>query len=489
MAILNKRPAARFRCFRPLMVMLVLCSTGNLRGQAPPQVSPVDSGYWMPVAGVEQAVDIMEVHNGHLYVGGLFVDAGGNPDCDGVVRWTGSGWEALGPGLRLSNGSEPWITSLLSHNGYLYVGGSFHDAGGDPDLDFLAKWDGQTWSGVAPGINNKVYSLYAEGNNLYVGGNFRNAAGNGRNDHFTMWNDSAWIPFANGLNNTVFAINRYQGELLVGGSFVNAGGDTLADFLARWNGSDWEPFGNGLNHWVQHIGISPAGELYIAGLFTDAGGDPRADHIAKWNGIGWEGLGGGLDREVEEFIFDDSGGLIAVGFFQNVAGDTNSHFIGRWNGTSWEKYGAGFNGETRAIRMLGDSLFVGGTFSIAGGQVSHNVSCWVSLPTAISEAPVPIAEHFSLAQNYPNPFNPATHIRYTLPAGGRTSLVIYNVLGQAVRTLAKDDLSPGTYEQTWEGYDDIGRQVAAGVYLCRLSVTSRHDGKTRAQTRKMLLIR
>ncbi|MFQ6091384.1 MAG: cohesin domain-containing protein [bacterium] len=65
---------------------------------------------------------------------------------------------------------------------------------------------------------------------------------------------------------------------------------------------------------------------------------------------------------------------------------------------------------------------------------------------------VPLPTELALAQNYPNPFNPTTHIHFTLPVTGEwglvsgpihTTLKIYNLLGQEVRTLVDRPKDPG----------------------------------------------
>ncbi len=88
---------------------------------------------------------------------------------------------------------------------------------------------------------------------------------------------------------------------------------------------------------------------------------------------------------------------------------------------------------------------------------------------------------FGLAQNYPNPFNPTTAISFTLPKSSQVRLVIFNVLGQQVRTLADDYLSAGTHTVYWDGADADGNRMASGVYYYRL-VT---DGYS--QTKEMIL--
>jgi hypothetical protein len=90
---------------------------------------------------------------------------------------------------------------------------------------------------------------------------------------------------------------------------------------------------------------------------------------------------------------------------------------------------------------------------------------------------------FELAQNYPNPFNPATSIQYTLSQPTRVELVVFNTLGQKVKTLLSTDQQPGTHLVSWDGTDDRGTTVASGAYFYRLVWS---EGEL---TKKMTLIR
>lgn len=94
-----------------------------------------------------------------------------------------------------------------------------------------------------------------------------------------------------------------------------------------------------------------------------------------------------------------------------------------------------------------------------------------------------IPKAFAMGPNYPNPFNPSTTIRYQLPQAGEVRLVIYNLVGQPVRTLLNARVEAGVHNQVWDGRDDRGEEVSSGVYLYRLTA----NGYTRS--RKMVLIR
>ncbi len=88
-----------------------------------------------------------------------------------------------------------------------------------------------------------------------------------------------------------------------------------------------------------------------------------------------------------------------------------------------------------------------------------------------------------LEQNYPNPFNPTTSISYTLAEGGKVDLMIFNMLGERVRTLVAEDQGIGTYNVNWDATSDTGESVASGTYVYRLRLGDA------VMVRKMLLLR
>jgi hypothetical protein len=97
-------------------------------------------------------------------------------------------------------------------------------------------------------------------------------------------------------------------------------------------------------------------------------------------------------------------------------------------------------------------------------------------------------ESFDLSQNYPNPFNPLTAIRFKvegekLKAPIPTTLKVYNILGQKVRTLVDEPKTPGNYEVVWDGKDDQGKEVSSGIYFYRL------DTENYQKIRKMTLVK
>ena len=81
---------------------------------------------------------------------------------------------------------------------------------------------------------------------------------------------------------------------------------------------------------------------------------------------------------------------------------------------------------------------------------------------------VTVATEYMLKNNYPNPFNPFTHIEYYVPKADDVELVVYNVMGQKIRTLAKGFHAKGSYNVLWDGLDDFGNAVASGIYFYQL---------------------
>ncbi|MDZ7313674.1 MAG: T9SS type A sorting domain-containing protein, partial [candidate division KSB1 bacterium] len=100
-----------------------------------------------------------------------------------------------------------------------------------------------------------------------------------------------------------------------------------------------------------------------------------------------------------------------------------------------------------------------------------------------------VVTDYELAQNYPNPFNPTTTIRFALPEAGNVTLAIYNTAGQLVRTLVDHQMSAGWQTVRWNGRDQSGKPVAAGVYLYRIVVQGKDGNAVFTETRRMTFLK
>ncbi len=127
-----------------------------------------------------------------------------------------------------------------------------------------------------------------------------------------------------------------------------------------------------------------------------------------------------------------------------------------------------------AIRCVSDDAFVfyldDVTIHSDGGSVANED---ITAPVLRTE----------LGGNYPNPFNPSTTIRYSVAESGPVNIDIYNVKGQLVKQLVKDEKQAGQHSVVFDGTDSSGRPVASGIYFYKMQA-----GKFNA-TRRMILMK
>ena len=120
-------------------------------------------------------------------------------------------------------------------------------------------------------------------------------------------------------------------------------------------------------------------------------------------------------------------------------------------------------------------------FNMITNNISHEKRCaihnsWVNKTSAwiynwsvfcslnsFSERSMP--NYFQLNQNYPNPFNPYTQINYQLPEENYVNLVIYDILGHEVKVLVNTKQNAGYKSVQWDGTNNLGKQVPAGMYI------------------------
>ena len=83
-----------------------------------------------------------------------------------------------------------------------------------------------------------------------------------------------------------------------------------------------------------------------------------------------------------------------------------------------------------------------------------------------------------LGDSYPNPFNPAVVIPLDLAVDAvQVSLTVYDVLGRWVRQVWQGPLRAGSHRFTWDGRDEAGKRVAAGVYIYKVEVDGQIEAK------------
>jgi len=89
-----------------------------------------------------------------------------------------------------------------------------------------------------------------------------------------------------------------------------------------------------------------------------------------------------------------------------------------------------------------------------------------------------VPKEFRLFQNYPNPFNPVTNIKFDIVKAGIVNLKVYDVQGREISILVNDNLSPGTYETTWDA-----SALPSGIYFYRLQT------KDFSGSKRMILVK
>jgi hypothetical protein len=323
----------------------------------------------------------LAVSGSDLYAGGDFDTAGGvTVSC--IAKWNGSSWSALGSGIgtvaTIGNEQTVAVSALAVSGSDVYAGGDFISAGGVA-ANGIAKWDGSSWTALGTGMNEAVYALAVSGSDLYAGGWFTTAGGAGVN-YIAHWNGSSWSALGSGMP---YAHNATVGALAVSGSTVYAGGNftfttaggITANYIAEWNGSSWSALGSAMNNAVFAVAVSGS-DVYAGGGFTTAGG-VAANYIAKWNGGSWSALGSGMGGSYAYvYALAVSGGTLYAGGNFTTAGGVAANYIAKWNGSSWSTLGSGMNQTVYALAVSGSDVYAGGNFTTAGGVAANYIAEW-----------------------------------------------------------------------------------------------------------------
>ena len=332
--------------------------------------------------GLGGRVDSFLEWQGSVYAGGTRFGAAEAGWINGLARWDGTRWHAVGTGVQLLFG-QPFnslaaVSAMCEFNGDLIVAGTFDRAGGQP-VNHIARWNGITFSPLGQGLvevggDAQVRSLAVFNNELYAAGTFDTAGGqpafgiarwNGAN-WSTCGSGLAWPPAQQGNGRCLLVVGT---ELWVGGEFTFAGGVPAAN-IARWNGTSFQPVGAGLGGLVMSL-AEHAGQVCAGGVF-DFSGTTLTGPRARWNGTGWQSIGPVVSGENPIVMCSHGGGLYAAGGWLSTSGGFYVPLL-RWDGVQWSEVG-GVAGElvgqitayVQALTTVGTDLWVGGNFTRVG---------------------------------------------------------------------------------------------------------------------------
>ncbi|MCY3765708.1 MAG: T9SS type A sorting domain-containing protein [Gemmatimonadetes bacterium] len=213
---------------------------------------------------------------------------------------------------------------------------------------------------------------------------------------------------------------------------------------------------------------------------------PRTEVEAKVLGDAVEGLDvefsraiAGRQSDYDWSAVTDAAGMFSLtisnengvsGYYRARATNADGEVVGRWSSIP-------LNEGRRQVLVL----TLGGGMRVVRVEALSASGPAVASKAAFGAAAVPEAS--GLSPNVPNPFNSATLITYHLSIAGPVKLVIYNVLGQPVRTLVDEFRAAGSYQIRWDARDQLGASLSTGVYIARMS----YPGG--AQTQRLLYLK
>lgn len=384
------------------------------------------------------------------------------------------------------------VFSLTEHLGELFAVTA--------DDIFIGKNKSANWQKTAgkPQTSSKYFTIYSYKENLYLGtfddGVFR-STDSGEN----------WEKLNNGLPSSALGIVEFAGR----GDSLFVGTDNAGIYVLNLlNPVTWKSYNTGLSRFGTNSIFSVGDNIFAEIGMTFY---MRNKKVSEWESIFIDSV------EIQRHIFD----YITQDEFL-FAGTNNGIYRSSLDAKNWERKDiTQFEGrDISAFAVHGTRLYAGLLFS---GQhwifstedygetwdfKAHEFSwlydmlvfenrlwcarldgLWfleLNEPNDVEEPKSSVPNKLTLEQNYPNPFNPSTTIKFTTPPHyqgegareGFVSLIVYDILGQKIRTLLNQNLNPGNYEIEFDGTG-----LPSGVYFYTL------ESGNLFETKKMILMR
>ena len=355
-----------------------------------------------PLALDALVVSMLPVADGKTLIGGYFTNAGGDPNQDYLIR--------INPDGSLDTSFTPptlsasvWALAGVA-GGQTVVGGLFLNADGNPDADYIVRIDADGTldtsfipAGTKPQFNNTPYSILPLGDGtILVGGGFGTAYGSSSNRYivrmaadgalYPSWTPPVGVSNVNGSN--VWGLAQLtSGQIIVGHDF---NGNSYSIMDADGTNASSTNLGGSV------YGFVPLddGSLIAYGTFANAGGNPAIDRLARLNADGtldtsW--IPPVIPADILSASLTPDGQIMIGGFFASVNGDNRFKYLARVNadGTLDETFvPLALSSGVRSLSTTESATgLVGGYFTNAGGVTGLDYLARFLSPPAESSDP------------------------------------------------------------------------------------------------------
>ena len=283
------------------------------------------NGNWYPLNGGAPFTNKMTYMNGNLYVAGVpasnsidspYVDV---PGTWGICRWDGHNWYPVG--TNSTTGGSPTIEW---HNGKLFAAGNFNVVGGVLVNQNPAYFDGVNWHKA--GHNLPIFDVLKSNNSDLLSSGYPNL-------FYKYEGDSTWSqkPYDGCSFYWKMEKDTINDFLYVGGSFayICTNPPLISYGIAMWDQFQWHSFGTDITSGIGAM------KVYNGYLYATISADTLADgtqvnYIARWD----------------------------------------------WDTQQWYPLGSGLNSYASDYAVFHDTLFVTGTFTLAGGDSAIGLARW-----------------------------------------------------------------------------------------------------------------
>lgn len=274
---------------------------------------------WQAMPGIDGPIKSIKVIDGQLIVAGWFTYAD-TVLANGLARWDGDEWHRVVDVPQFYSGDINRVNDVEKFQGEWYLGGNMSE------MHELAKYNGTNWEIVGGGFLGsfaQVNKLSTHDGRLYVAGSFNRCpehAGVPSNpgSGIVAWDGAAWDDLGGGTcgasNGTVVSMTWWHDTLYACGNYDRIGGQA-GDALAKWDGDQWcmlAPPGYWGNGGPNALAVFHD-SLYIGGAFLVAG-DDSVSCFGKWIGGDYTYSCGAITGTPDE---EDEDGLFSI--FPNPA--------------------------------------------------------------------------------------------------------------------------------------------------------------------------